>query len=423
MNRLVKLTLCLVLAVGAGAWAVSRAPTPPMEKRVQDSGLVFVGKVVNRVQTGEWVKAELLVEQPLKNARKGDQVPVTWRVTVGNFFIYDAAEGARGIAILGDQHRGRYWLRADKFEPLEKLPAVQALTAKPRALAEDARIQKLKKRAEQFAHLDYPFLAPSTHLWYVPPKPNAPYHAFYNEMTVEKSYHGSYFMACGFNCGYFGIQEIGKRKLVLFSLWDSGGGKNQQQDVEEERRVKVLYSNPQGKTSRFGGEGSGAKTMLDYPWKTGCTYRFLVTHRLESDGAVYTGWFRGPEDRQWTRMATCKTPTKFKSMKGFYCFVEDFIRNGETGQHVRKVYYPNPWLMTRDGDWLQVKTVNNTIANDYFQNAHGGKEKDRFYLQSGADTRHYDKNNRQFTVTAEKPKPVDLPDEITKAGIEPRPHH
>src|SRR5579863_4307691 len=47
--------------------------------------------------------------------------------------------------------------------------------------------------------------------------------AFYNEVTVDKSAAGTYFMACGFDLGYFGIQELANgKKLVLFSVWDPG---------------------------------------------------------------------------------------------------------------------------------------------------------------------------------------------------------
>ena len=31
---------------------------------------------------------------------------------------------------------------------------------------------------------------------------------FYNEVAVERTTPGSYFMVCGFNYGYFGIQEL-----------------------------------------------------------------------------------------------------------------------------------------------------------------------------------------------------------------------
>jgi len=49
---------------------------------------------------------------------------------------------------------------------------------------------------------------------------------FYNEAIVEDSVNGSYFMACGWNSGYFGIQQLGglADKVVLFSVWDPTKG-------------------------------------------------------------------------------------------------------------------------------------------------------------------------------------------------------
>ena len=42
--------------------------------------------------------------------------------------------------------------------------------------------------------------------------------AFYNEVTIEQSAAGTYFMVCGWDKGYFGMQELGNgKKLVLFS--------------------------------------------------------------------------------------------------------------------------------------------------------------------------------------------------------------
>src|SRR5688572_16336635 len=55
--------------------------------------------------------------------------------------------------------------------------------------------------------------ARSVHLgWEAPPGD-----VFYNEMAIEKSVAGSYFMAVGWNTGYFGIQEIKPgNKVVIF---------------------------------------------------------------------------------------------------------------------------------------------------------------------------------------------------------------
>ncbi len=63
-----------------------------------------------------------------------------------------------------------------------------------------------------------PRAARSVHLGY--PAPDAM--LFYNEMTVLESTPGSYFMAAGWNTGYFGIQELSDgRKVILFSVWNA----------------------------------------------------------------------------------------------------------------------------------------------------------------------------------------------------------
>ncbi|MCA9071952.1 MAG: DUF3472 domain-containing protein, partial [Planctomycetaceae bacterium] len=106
----------------------------------------------------------------------------------------------------------------------------------------------------------------SVHLWY-PAKKGA---AFYNEVTVRKSAPGSYFMVCGWDKGYFGIQELGNgKKLVLFSVWDSN--QNDPNAVEQDKRAKVLHQDKEVRARRFGNEGSGGQSFFDYNWKDGQT--------------------------------------------------------------------------------------------------------------------------------------------------------
>ena len=67
---------------------------------------------------------------------------------------------------------------------------------------------------------------------------------FYNEMTVLESTPGSYFMAAGWNTGYFGIQELSDgRKVILFSVWDPTQG-DDPNAVKQEERVECLYKRP-----------------------------------------------------------------------------------------------------------------------------------------------------------------------------------
>src|ERR1700733_12024040 len=85
----------------------------------------------------------------------------------------------------------------------------------------------------------------SVHLFYSAPEGVA----FYNEVTVGQSAAGTYFMACGFDLGYFGIQELANgKKLILFSVWDPGNQSDPNQ-VEKDKRVKLLH---QGEGVRIG---------------------------------------------------------------------------------------------------------------------------------------------------------------------------
>lgn len=118
----------ILFALSTTAFAAAvRAPTRPLKERVQGAETVFLGKVVNKVVEGDWARAELLVKEPLRDAKEGAKVEVIWRIRVGNMFIYDVAEGTSGVAILSDKHEGRYWLRSDKFEDPKKIEEVKAL--------------------------------------------------------------------------------------------------------------------------------------------------------------------------------------------------------------------------------------------------------------------------------------------------------
>ena len=119
----------IMLARPGTVFPTSKLPTEPLENRVRDAKVVFVGKVINKEVKGAWAYADLLVEEPLKNVQKNESVQVIWRIKLGDRAIYDSAEGSRGIAILDEKHEGRYWLRDDKFEDLAKLEEVKRIVA------------------------------------------------------------------------------------------------------------------------------------------------------------------------------------------------------------------------------------------------------------------------------------------------------
>ena len=166
---------------------------------------------------------------------------------------------------------------------------------------------------------------------------------FYNELTVEQSVPGSYFMACGFRHGYFGIQELGDgRKIVLFSVWDpdlSSDPKASADKVPAEKRAEVLHSDPDVVVKRFGGEGTGAQSFWDYAWKIGETCRFSVRATVEKERTAFAAFFWLPEENRWKHLATFRTVTGGKPLRDLYSFIEDFRRDGKSPSEIRRARF------------------------------------------------------------------------------------
>lgn len=133
MMKTTRSCLSVVLTIFMGtlgpAFSLSMAPPRPLGERVAEAEKVFVGTLVDREVDGDWVRAELRVDTPLRGVKEKERVKVVWRKRVGEFKVDDAPAGKRGVAILKDMHEGRYWLRADKFEPLDKLDEVKKCLA------------------------------------------------------------------------------------------------------------------------------------------------------------------------------------------------------------------------------------------------------------------------------------------------------
>jgi hypothetical protein len=173
--------------------------------------------------------------------------------------------------------------------------------------------EKLKGIACRSVHLSYP--APESTL-------------FYNEVKVDKSADGTYFMVCGWSKGYYGIQELANgKKLLIFSVWDPGD-QNDPKAVKQDLRVKLLHQDKEVRIGRFGNEGTGGQSFYDYDWKVGQTYRFAVTSAPDGESrTAYHGWFFHPEKKEWKHLVAFSTITKGTQLTGLYSFIEDFRRN------------------------------------------------------------------------------------------------
>lgn len=228
-----------------------------------------------------------------------------------------------------------------------------------------------------------PRAARSVHLRYEGPQSAV----FYNEVTVEESVPGSYFMACGFRQGYFGIQELGpgQNKVILFSVWDPGA-QNDQGSVPADRRVETLYHADDVLVRRFGGEGTGGQSFFNYDWKIGQTYKFMVQAAVEGDKTSFAAWFFLNETGVWKHLATFRTITGGAPLSGFYSFIEDFRRDGKSLHERRAARFGNGWARGTDGVWTPLTEARFTADATPVDNIDAGVRDNGFYLATGGDT-------------------------------------
>ena len=234
-----------------------------------------------------------------------------------------------------------------------------------------------------------PKAARSVHLGWTAPEGTE----FHLAMTVEESTPGSYFMACGWNTGYFGIQELVKGdKIVLFSVWDPSKG-DDAKAVPPERRVEVLQQHADAKIGRFGGEGTGAQCKYPYAWKIGETCRFLLRAAVDGEKTSYTAYFWRPDTKTWVSLATFRAITKGAPLRGYYSFVEDFRRDGKSVGERRRARYAEGWVRSTKDEWLPIvkgrftadatplETIDAAVVDGAFTLGTGGDLKSRTPLK------------------------------------------
>jgi hypothetical protein len=230
-------------------------------------------------------------------------------------------------------------------------------------------------------------------------------------------------MACGWDRGYFGIQELAEhRKVILFSVWDAGDAEKSK--IGPEERVECLYQAPDVNVRRFGGEGTGGQCMGDFKWVLGETNRFLVKAEVEGEKTSYTGyvWMRSndgttprkepltpalsPSDGEreknaarsiakhgrgeWKKLVTFRVRTGGAPLRGLYSFVEDFRRDMASAREVRMARYGSGWVQLANGDWLPLNQAKFTASNSSFEakdTIDAGFDGAWFYLVTGGETK------------------------------------
>ncbi len=209
---------------------------------------------------------------------------------------------------------------------------------------------------------------------------------FYNVLTPLTDPVATYYEACGFSRGYFGIQVISPtERHVIFSVWDAGNEAVNRSKVVDENRVKLLAKGDGVVARDFGNEGTGGHSHLSYLWKTGETQKCLVTAKSEGDATIYSGYFYFNDKQQWGLIASFRAPRDGKLLHGLYSFNENF--DGANGHLRRLCEFGNQWVKTKDGQWRELTTAvfthDATGWNDRRDYGAGLTGEGRFYLSNG----------------------------------------
>ncbi len=211
--------------------------------------------------------------------------------------------------------------------------------------ADDSHFNKLERRNAASIHLMYPVPA------------GTKVSAFYCEMTGLEDPLWTYYMACGWHRGYFGMQvNSPTERRIIFSVWDSGSEAIDRGKVDQANRVTLVAKGDDVFSGDFGNEGTGGHSHLKFPWKTGETQRFLVTAEpVDETSTIFAGYYYRRDTQQWMLISSWKAPHEGGYLRGLYSFSENFI--GANGDVVRKALYGNQWIRTPSGQWMELTTA------------------------------------------------------------------
>ncbi len=252
--------------------------------------------------------------------------------------------------------------------------------------------------------------AASVHLFYPVPK-DANVQAFYCEVTALEDPLWTYYMACGWHRGYFGMQvNSPTERRIIFSVWDSGNEAVDRKKVAEADRVRLVAKGEDVYAGDFGNEGTGGHSHLKYMWKTGEKQRFIVTAQpTDPTHTVYSGYYFRPDNQEWMLISSWSAPQEGGYMRGLYSFSENF--GGANGHLRRKALFGNQWIRTAGGEWQELTKARFSCDGtgradrlDRFM----GVEDGQFFLSQGGFVPGFTDYGEMFTRPATGHRPADL---------------
>jgi heme-degrading monooxygenase HmoA len=203
--------------------------------------------------------------------------------------------------------------------------------------------------------------AASVHLTYpVPPGTNI--EAFYCEVTAVDDPVWTFYMACSWHRGYFGMQvNSPTERRIIFSVWDSGNEAVDRGKVADEDRVTLVAKGEGVYSGDFGNEGTGGHSHRKYLWKTGEKQRFYVTAKpVDATHTIFSGYYFHPDKQAWMLISSWKAPKDGGWLKRPHSFSENFV--GSNGHLRRKALFGNQWMRTPEGQWIELTTA--TFSHD-----------------------------------------------------------
>ena len=255
--------------------------------------------------------------------------------------------------------------------------------------------------------------AASVHLSYPHPK-DVQVAGFYCEASAQEDPVATYYMACGWHRGYFGMQvNSPTERRIIFSVWDSGNEAVSRDKVGAADRVTLIAKGENVFSGDFGNEGTGGHSHLKYLWKTGEVQKFFVTAVvLDATHTIFSGYWFHPDQKKWMLISSWRAPKEGNYLSGLYSFSENF--GGHNGHLRRKAHFGNQWIFTSDKKWIEVTQA--SFSHDGTGKADRldrfmGVENGQFFLSQGGFLNDYTEYGTPFNRPARKAPPVlDLPD-------------
>ncbi len=239
--------------------------------------------------------------------------------------------------------------------------------------------------------------------------------AYHAEMIVEKSADNSFFAACAWQNGFFGLQQYdgeGKR-TVIFSVW------NHDEDADPEalkkEPVEVVWKNDRYRANPAAGGRSGLQCIRQADWRAEEVNRFVVRAVVTGKRTTYTAWFYDRGAGAWEKIAELRARTSTAGMRGFSSHVEDFRRDYRSAKEVRRARFCNVWNHEEDGKWFSIFEGTFTASRarlEARETVDGGERDGCFTLATGGETKMSQPLGARVRISAgplRRPEPPEVP--------------